>query len=296
MRNYGKIARLGMDRSHKDMLGKTVRVEEKIDGSQFSFMLGLDGQPYCRSRNNSLAAGQGGQFSGAVAYVHSIEDKLLPGFVYRGECVSRARHNKITYDRVPTGNIVLWSVESRELVSDETLETGGYFNLIYHDPHDFAERLGLEAVPVIATLELDEFALLDKFIEGPSMLGGQREGIVVKCGGLKAKLVSPAFTEVVVKKRVTASDEEFLRELGTRYAPNPRRDKAVAYLRDSGELKGSMADIGPIIKRINQDVLEECTDQIKAELFAKYWKFISKGINEGVATWYVDLLKDVYGE
>jgi hypothetical protein len=53
-----------------------------------------------------------------------------------------------------------------------------------------------------------------------------------------------------------------------------------------------MEDIGPLLKHVSYDVLEECEDELREALFKHYWKQISRGITAGLPEWYKAKLLD----
>src|SRR5437899_3064493 len=103
--SYPNVYALG-HRYVTDLLLDDVIVQEKIDGSQFSFgkYTDLEGKDWMRMRSkgaeiNVLAPEK--MFIKAVDYVYSIFDSLTPGWTYRGEYLAKPKHNALAYDRVP---------------------------------------------------------------------------------------------------------------------------------------------------------------------------------------------------
>lgn len=78
--------------------GPTV-VQEKIDGSNFSFMYDeTSGKVLFRSRNRMLDPTEpNGQFQAAIDHILDNKDSVQTDYIYRGEVVSSKRHNKLTY-------------------------------------------------------------------------------------------------------------------------------------------------------------------------------------------------------
>jgi len=276
MKEYGKVRTFGTCRSHRLMIGKTVRIEEKIDGSQFSFMLDGD-RVRCFSRSREIPDENPGQFGPAVAAVRARRDAMEPGWIYRGEVVTKLRHNVIPYDRTPKGFVMLWSVEKDETVFDHN-------DLVW-----IAEQLDLETVPCLGRVEsLTGLGDLEPFVEGPSVLGNHREGIVIKVGELRAKIVGQKFRETakVKGKKPKGTTADILYALGRAYAPEPRWDKALAHLRDEDKITGTPRDIGLIVREVQRDVREECGDEIRDQIFSALWPTVSKATVDGLALWY----------
>ena len=67
----------------RDLLQGDVTVEEKIDGSQFSFGV-IDGELQCRSKGKQIIIDAPEKmFTEAVAMAKYISSVLQPGWVYR---------------------------------------------------------------------------------------------------------------------------------------------------------------------------------------------------------------------
>ena len=167
--SYPKVYNLGHP-AINDLFDGWAVIEEKVDGSQFSFGI-LDGELQCRSRNNQLVLDAAEMFQAGVDHVKSIEHLLEPGFIYRGEYLAKPKHNSIAYDRCPDGHIILWDVMTalEDYMGREEKESE-------------AERLGLEIVPLVHAGRI-RFSLeqMDKWLDTESVLGGSKvEGIVIK--------------------------------------------------------------------------------------------------------------------
>src|SRR3990167_7567137 len=108
--SYPSIYNLG----HKavvDILNWPVMVQEKVDGSQFSFGVDDDGSILIRSKGATMYVDAPQKmFSGAVETVKRLAGVLHNGWTYRGEVLSKPKHNVLAYDRVPTGNIVIGEI------------------------------------------------------------------------------------------------------------------------------------------------------------------------------------------
>lgn len=223
-------------------------------------------------------------FRGAVETVRRLadEERMPKGYTFRGEVISAPRHNKLTYERVPFGNIVLFDVQ-----------IGGEYG-----PRGLvnacASALGLEAVQLLAPPGRYSPADIEKLVEGPSQLGGAREGVVIKraAGGpdrMKAKVVGNLFKEKMGVKPSKGSDIQQIVEM---YRTEPRWEKAVQHLRDEGRLSGSPKDIGPLLGEVARDLKEECENEIREVLWPKIWKQITKGVSLGLAEFYLEKLKE----
>jgi hypothetical protein len=264
-----------------------VSVQEKVDGSQFSFGF-VDGKLQFKTRRTELDENTppGHMFYPIVEYVKSISTGLMPGWIYRGEFLRTPRHNVLTYDRAPKNNFVLFDLESA-------------FDQLFwsHDQlSDEAAKLGFDVIPQLYWGEVSGVAQIKQFLTNTSFLGGPKiEGVVIKNylptvegkAPMIGKYVSDDFKEVQAGPaghRVKNGDA--IEEIGDMYCTEARWRKAVQVLRDSDKLEGSPRDIGQIVQEVQRDVLKEETESIKLALMAKYGKQIVNRSVAGLAEWY----------
>ena len=161
--SYPSIYNLG-HASIADLLKSEVIVEEKIDGSQFSFSKNELGELSCRSKGAQInMIAPEGMFAAAVATVNALADKLRVGYTYRGEYLQKPKHNALAYDRIPKQHIILFDINSG-------LET-------YLTPEEkkvCAEELGLELVKQLFIGKIDDVQQFRALLENESVLGGQK--------------------------------------------------------------------------------------------------------------------------
>jgi hypothetical protein len=234
-----------------------------------------------------------GMFAAGVDVVRQLflADYLTPGHTYRGEYLSKPKHNTLAYSRVPNGHIILFDVDM------------GYED--YLTPDEVArdaEYLGLEYVPTWRRDSQPTIEEIKAWAGVVSILGGPREGIVIKNYGqlgsdhktLMGKYVNETFKESHAsdwKKRNPGKADMMIRLVET-YKTDARWEKAVQHLREQGELQEAPQDIGPLIREIQTDVLNECEDEIKEILFAHYWKDLSRQLTGGFPEWYKNRLME----
>jgi hypothetical protein len=270
-----------------DIFEDGVIVEEKVDGSQFSFGK-FAGELRCRSRGKEIVMDAPEKlFTEAVEVVKTLGPKLNDGWTYRAEYLKKPKHNALAYDRIPLNHLVLFDINTghEEYIAD------------YRYKKDEADRLGIDCVPNLTpdklTCAQDVMALL----ETTSLLGGQKiEGVVIKNykrfgrdgKALMGKYVSEAFKEVHGKtwSKNNPGPKDLLAMLTERYHTETRWNKAVQHLRDRGELTNSPKDIGNLIKEIQQDTLDECKEDILLELWRWAKPKIARGIICGAPEWY----------
>ena len=271
----------------------TVVAQEKVDGSQFSFKKErTEGPVMFRSKGQSLDPETADQlFAAAIAHIEHHYACPVPGWTYRGETLFRPKHNTKTYGRVPSGHVALFDVD----VGDQDW-------LDHRGLYEVAEAVEVEAVPVLYRGKFPSLDTLKGLMDTESFLGGTKvEGVVVKPASradavydartgktLMAKFVSPEFRESNAKQwaKMKPSTVETMREFGQEVGGPARWNKAVQHLREAGELVGEPKDIGPLMKEIARDVLEEEGDAIARLLVKKYGRHVVKSAQAGFPEWY----------
>jgi len=307
--SYPSIFNLG-HKAITSLLDGDVNVEEKIDGSQFSFGL-VEASPAdieaeympgfalkIRSKGCVMHVDAPERmFSAAAETVRRLAPILTPGWTYRGEFLAKPKHNSLVYDRIPKDHIILFDVS-----------TGDQTYLSYEDKKNEAARLGLECVPLLFTGRIGDVGKIREFLNTTSVLGGQLiEGVVVKpvhydLFGLDKKVllgkfVSEAFKEVHRKAwgESNPTSKDIISQISDAYTSPARWNKAIQHLKEAGKLNEDLTDIGPLIKEIPTDILKECEDEMKDLLFKWAWPHIRRGVTHGFPQWYKEkLLKDSF--
>lgn len=291
--SYPSIYNLG-HAAIQDLLKSYVLVEEKVDGSQFSFGV-FEGELFARSKGAQIQLlAPEGMFTEAVEVIQSLKSQLKEGFVYRGEYLKKPKHNSLVYSRIPKNHIMLFDITP-------SIET----YLSYEEKVLEAERLGFEVVPKIFEGELTDMLKFREFLELESVLGGQKiEGVVIKPAAynlygtdkkvLMGKFVSEAFKEVHNKEWSNNPDNkgktDFLAFIAAEYNTQARWQKALIHLKEQGKIEDSPRDIGLMMKEIPEDILKECTEEIKEKLFKWAWPHIRRNISRGLPEWYKEEL------
>lgn len=288
--SYPSIFALGHS-AIADLLKGPVIVEEKIDGSQFSFMKTEEGELICRSKgaNINMVAPEG-MFLKAVEELRGILDRLPVGVTFRGEYLSKPKHNVLCYSRVPSRHIILFDI-------NPALET-------YLSPRDkmaLAESLGFEVVPTLDEGMINDPREIRAFLETESVLGGQKiEGVVIKPATydlfgrdkkvLMGKFVSEAFKEVHAgewkAEHATKGPKEIVQMLATQYATPARWQKALIHLREEGKITDSPKDIEGLMAAVPGDVLKECEAEIREKVFEWVWPQLRRSLTRGLPEWY----------
>jgi hypothetical protein len=286
---YPKIYSLGHG-VIQDIFLDPVIIEEKVDGSQFSFGV-FDGELKARSKGQQLIIeAPEKMFTRAIEVIQELKPLLKDGYTYRGEYLNKPKHNALAYDRAPKNNIIIFDISPAQEVY-----------LPYADKKAEAERIGLETVPIVFEGMVTDYNMFKALMETVSVLGGQKvEGVVVKNYKRFAndgkvflgKYVSEAFKEVHGKnwKETNPSSGEFHLMLAEQYKTPARWNKAVQHLKEAGKLTGTPSDIGPLLKEVQADIEAECADEIKQKLFEHFFPTVKRVAIRGLPEWYKDEL------
>lgn len=259
-------------------------VEEKVDGSQFSFGV-FGGELVFFSKNTRVYKEAAGMFSNGVTAISNIADRLFPEWLYRGEYLQKPKHNVLAYDRTPANYVILFDVTT----GPETYLGRGEKLLE-------ADRIGLEVVPSFQ-VDVKNMGALQSLLNTQSVLGGQKvEGLVFKNYSrfgkdgkpLFGKYVSEAFREVAGGewKAANPSKSDVIQLLINKLKTPARWNKAVQHLKEAGVLTNSPQDIGKLIKEVQEDIILECGGMIKDELYNWARGQIQRGVIGGLPEWY----------
>lgn len=287
--SYPKIWNVGNSELNT-FFDEPVIVEEKVDGSQFSFGV-FNGELRARSKGKQLVIDAPEKlFSAAIEVIKRLQPYLRDGWTYRGEYLQKPKHNALAYDRAPKDNIIIFDIND-----------GEESYLPYGAKSIEAQRLGLEVVPKLFEGVINSPEQFLKLMDNISVLGGQKiEGVVcknyTKFGRdkkvLMAKHVSEAFKEVHNKEWKTSNPRQgdILQILVEKYKNESRWNKAIQHLRERGELTNTPKDIGPLLKEVQADITVECKEDIKEELYKWASGGILRGAIRGLPEWYKEQL------
>ncbi|MDZ4344591.1 MAG: RNA ligase family protein [Candidatus Binatia bacterium] len=281
---YPKIRTVG-DRHVENIFDGPVDIQEKVDGSQFSFGL-FDGVLLFSSKRVGFGIDNVPKlFTNACAHIDARKELLTPGWTYTCEYLSRPKHNVLQYSRTPTGFLILFDVRSQEgpFASQATLPF-------------IAHQLGIEPVPLIYSGDCT-VKELSQHLDTESVLGGTKvEGVVIKrytdmaTGLIVAKLVSDKFKEKagarIKTPRLPDAINELVAQLGAQYCTEARWQKCVQHLRDDGALAGVMEDIPSLLRELHKDLWDEGGEYIAATVMQRVRKEITRRVSQGFPQWY----------
>lgn len=281
--SYPSIFALG-HRALENLFANPVLVEEKVDGSQFSFGR-FNGELKVRSKGKVMFPDAPEKMFAEAVFVAGLLD-LRDGWTYRGEYLQKQKHNCIAYSRIPKSHIILFDIN-----------TDQERYLPYEEKAKEAERIGLEIVPLMFQGEIDNPAIVQNFLERESILGGSKiEGVVIKnysqfgadkkC--LMGKYVSEKFKEIHKKEWGESNPKQgdIVIRLINMLKTDARWSKAVQHLAERGELDNTPRDIGKLFVEVKEDIKKECKDEIKDALYSWAIDSILRGACGGLPEWY----------
>jgi hypothetical protein len=291
--SYPKVYNLGHS-AVKDLLDGRVVVQEKVDGSQFSFGV-FDGVLRVRSKGKEFPVDAPEKmFTAAVETAKRLAPYLKDGWTYRGEYLQKAKHNTLAYYAPPPGHIILFDIA----VGEERY-------LHYEDLAEEANRLGLWTVPVLYVGEGRDLSAthLERWLDRVSELGGAKiEGVVIKNyarfgpdgKALFGKHVSESFRELHRGewKNTSPAQGDVIQALIHTLRTPARWEKAVQHLREAGVITDSPKDIGAVINEVKRDTISEEREMIQDRLMKYALPKIERGVVAGVAEWYKQKLME----
>lgn len=267
-----------------------VIVEEKVDGSQFSFgVFDTPEGPTLKLKSKGALMYPDApekMFTEIVEYVKSIENDLMPNWKYVGEYLKKPKHNSLIYNRIPENHLIIFDIC-----------TAHEYYLGVTQKRQEAARLGFESVPVLHEGRINDINDFRKLLENESVLGGPKiEGFVIKNylrfgldgKALMAKFVSEEFKEIHSKAwgESNPSQDGAVQKIGLQYQTQARWLKAVQRLRDDGQLEQEPRDIGNLIKEVKHDVSVECKEEIMEALWKAFGDKVVRIAAAGLPQWY----------
>jgi hypothetical protein len=304
LHSYPSIFNLG-HKAVNELLLDPVLIEEKVDGSQFSFaaISPLPDDPpalQVRSKGQEIHVSSDGHcsekmFQKGVDTVYALwkEGRLHPNWTYRAEYLQKPRHNHLNYSRVPNGHIAIFDIDTG-LEAYQACTTKA----------EEATRLGLDVVPtlyygmVTDLNQIKDFMKLESFLGGPTI-----EGVVIKNyhrwnvdkKTLMGKHVSEAFkeTQQLNWKKENPGNKDIIQFIGAKIKSEARWRKAIQHLRESGQMEMTPRDIALLFREVPADIAKECHEEIRDALWKWAWPQISRIATAGLAEFYKNYLLDI---
>jgi len=284
LKSYPKVHALGKARYIKELFNDPVEITEKLDGSQFKFGL-VDGNLMCCTKGSVLDLDTKDKlFKPAVETCKKLYNRGLinDNYTYFAETLCKPKHNTLTYDNVPKGNIALFAAYSKQAntwLSHASIT--GHAAIFDIDVVKllFSDYIQTDNTPI------DKQKLYDNFLKTTSQLSGTPiEGFVIKnlyreamIGGtvipfIQAKFVSDEFKEKHESNYTFKSSSSSWDAYKERYRTEARWNKSIQHLRDEGKLLDSPVDIGKLMTAIKEDITDECKDEIVKFLWNHFGK------------------------
>ena len=296
---YPKIASLGT-KGFERIIDVPVYIQEKLDGSNVSIHK-IQGSIQLASRTRWLGhLGVSGikMFNKFLEWVNINEhflNKLPEGAVLWGEFCNN--HNVLKYEKL--NPFVLFDISLTDPYGNRQfipkVEWRVFFDLWWGSPDYLLERF----LPVFSSefSKMPNLTTLKEHLEFTSILGGPREGIVIKNYTEMTLWGQPLFCKLVnaeYKEGHRTSSKSNAPTIEAQIAENyfntPRLKKAIQRLKEEGTLTGSTKDIGPLIDVVSKDIYDEEVENIKVRLFNHHWKQITRVIASKVPPAYKEFL------
>jgi hypothetical protein len=294
MNYYPKVRTVG-HREIAALLEGPVIIQEKVDGSNFTFGKTSDGELFAMSRAQRLDFSRPEKmFAPALEHVQAIAHKIPDGYAFRCEYLRSNKHNVLAYTRAPKNHLVLFEAEQQRA-------TGGWLNI--GDERSFLENTASEFDIDLVPEFFNGYCTLEQLVEQVKEYHTRRsflglclvEGVVIKNFNrftpdgsiLVGKLVREQFKEQHTHvKRATGEIPDKVTAIGAQFGGPERWQKAVQFLRDQGKLTDSPEDIPALLRRVQEDVEAEGLDDIKEALWKQFKGAIFKGCRQGLPEWY----------
>lgn len=285
---YSTIFQLG-HKALQELLNYEVNIEEKVDGSQISWSIDKDSHLFeVRSKNCEVHLDSPGMFTHAAEDLRLNQSLFTPGWIYRGEYLSKPKHNALKYDRIPVHHVIIYDIE---------IGPGDYLN--YEDKLAHCKKIGFECVPLLFSGMAQSSVDMLSLLQTQSCLGNVCiEGFVVKpkaynLFGLDKKLligkvVSDAFKELHRESWGNANPghKDILELIGNGLRTEARWNKGIQHLRDRGVDVTTPKCIGQLIIEIQKDIVSECRDEIEHALYRWAIKDLLRKATSGVAEFF----------
>ena len=231
---------------NKNVLDGNIEITEKLDGSNFSFYK-MDGENIHCSRSGPIKPENRNNFTQSIEFANSVIDKLKPHEAIFGEHV--ANHHIVHYidDRYPFYAFGVYDMERETFCKN------------------WQSRCNKLGIPTVVKIISDEELTLENLLNlrsGESMLGPQREGIVIKDYDRQQmfKLVDPQFEESHTQKpaRVPQLIDEKTQAFVDANATDMRIMKAIFRLHDEEGEAFDMPIMAKLPRAVEADIIKEC--------------------------------------
>jgi hypothetical protein len=305
--SYPKIASLG-SKGFEEIFNVPVFIQEKLDGSNVSIHK-INGKICLASRSqwiDNKSPENSGMFKLFVKWAEDNKEllKYIPESASLwGEFCNN--HNVLKYEAKHP--FVLFDISIKPVVAF----SGNDFGIReFLNPITWASKFDIKFFSTFFNIPYDkeQIILLNtqkeflSFLNLPSILGGRREGIVLKNYTNLNRFMQPLFCKVVneeFKEKASKGHPDFNKpdiesELATNLYLSARLTKAIQRLQEENRYQGSPKDIGALIGLVCRDIHDEEKENIKEILFKYHWKQIARMITAKIPNDYKQrLIEDI---
>jgi hypothetical protein len=240
------------DKANHGITSGECEITEKLDGANFSFEIGEDGELIFYSRNNQLGGGleNGKSWARATEYIRKVHEEFPfeKGYRYFGECMTK---HKIDYGQTPP--FIGFAVRNEK------------YQTYAKNWQDFYEKRGVATVIPIFIKNPTHDKLIELAEEKTKFgnTGVQREGIVVKNYETQqfSKIVNDEFREKMSTKQKKPRPDGLVPwddtvDIAEMYCTPARIEKIIYKLRDEGaEIEMKMMQY--LFIAVFDDIIEE---------------------------------------
>lgn len=274
----------------------------KYDGSQITFIRQPDDSILAYNKNKKIS--KSNKIFGKTITMFSslVGPNLNSDYEYHGESITSIKHNLIEYERTPKYYFILFDIYDmvkRQYLTREEMEAEAKRLNI-----DFAETVYKNTDPKVLPKEKIKELMLG-IEEGSlkSYLGGQIEGLVLKCDSfaykfrknetinrrLALKSVRDSFKEKItmkLEKSEMGTIQEKLEQIGQNYNTEARFHKAIQHLKERGEYKNNVKDMLNIVYELDNDFEKEYKEEVCEYLWAEFSDTIKANARKGFVDYY----------
>lgn len=277
-----------------------VEITEEIDGSQLVFGV-IKGALYIRTKEAFIYSKDAfiefvkasELYAPGVRHIVDLfyAKRLPEGYTFFAETVAKFRHKLTTYEKVPTNNLVLFSIRSPE----------GYYCSFHSKLKTYAKQLDIDVVPLLfkgKIVQGEKEKLLERLLKTKSYLGkADVAGLVVK--NYKEYMVMgrviPVMTGIIKNNKmvlVTSKKSKYV-EVEKDLEVKKKWYKAFQNLDEQGILQYNSHDIGPLIKEVIRNIRNDEKEAIKEMLWKKHIRTILKKNVVNLSKWYRNKLNEL---
>lgn len=164
-------------REQVNLLSDMVYIEEKFDGYSCYFKLDENGELEVATKGRQNVHLDPRNFTSIMPILQDRVSWMVPGLEYYCELVNQHKMVDHEYETLPHCGLILWDVwdekEQEWLVGADKIIEANNLGI------DCSAYASVEVLPE-AFEDADNWGILTTLAHGPSILGGKREGVIIK--------------------------------------------------------------------------------------------------------------------